>query len=155
MLSKLNLPTLQKRRQILALIMFYKIKHQLVNIQFPNTIRPALRHRYSFPRSNINTHRHSFFPRTAKVWNTLPPDICNSPDLGSFRAGLLKTMYISSDKLHPSHIIIHHIFMHQSLFISTANILPSYSHIKAKQQIQNSKFKILLSLQTEIRVKFT
>ena len=92
MLSKLNLPTLQKHRQISALIMFYKIKHQLVNIQFPNTIRPALRHRYSFPRSNINTHRHSFFPRTAKVWNTLPPDICNSPDLGSFRAGLLKTM---------------------------------------------------------------
>ena len=92
MLSKLNLPTLQKRRQISALTMFYKIKHQRVNIQFPNTIRPALRHRYSFPRSNINSHRHSFFPRTAKVWNTLPPDICNSPDLGSFRAGLLKTM---------------------------------------------------------------
>ena len=29
MLSKLNLPTLQKRRQISSLTMFYKIKHNL------------------------------------------------------------------------------------------------------------------------------
>ena len=92
MLSKLNLPTLQKRRQISALTMFYKIKHQLVNIQFPNNIQPALRHRYSFPRSSINIHKHSFFPWTAKLWNALPPDICDSPELGSFRAGLLKTL---------------------------------------------------------------
>ena len=92
MLSKLNLPTLEKRRQISSLIMFYKIKHNLVNIKFPNNIQPSMRSRYTFPRSSINAHSHSFFPRTAKLWNNLPPDICNSPDLGSFRAGLLNTL---------------------------------------------------------------
>ena len=92
MLSKLNLHTLQKRRQIISLTMFYKIKHNLVNIQFPSNIHPSLRSRYTIPRSRINAHMYSFFPRTAKLWNNLPPDICNSPDLGSFRAGLLKTL---------------------------------------------------------------
>ena len=92
MLSKLNLPTLEKRRQISSLTMFYKIKHHLVNIPFPGNIQPSMRSRYTFPRSRINIHRYSFFPRTAKLWNNLPPDLCNSPDLGSFRAGLLKTL---------------------------------------------------------------
>ena len=90
MLSKLNLPTLEKRRQISSLTMFYKIKYQLVNIKFPSNIQPSLKSRYSFPHSRINAHRHSFFPRTAKLWNNLSPDICNSPDHGSFRAGLIK-----------------------------------------------------------------
>ena len=98
MLSKLNLPTLEKRRQISSLTMFYKIKHHLVNIPFPGNIQPSMRSRYTFPRSRINIHRYSFFPRTAKLWNNLPPDLCNSPDLGSFRAGLLKTLKKKADK---------------------------------------------------------
>ena len=92
MRSKLNLPTLKKRREISSLTMFYKIKHNLVNIKFPDNIHPPLRSRYTFPRSTINAHKHSFFPRTAKLWNNLPPDLCNSPDLGSFRGGLLKLL---------------------------------------------------------------
>ena len=43
MLSKLNLPTLVKRRQISSLTMFYKIKHKLINIKFPSYIQPTLR----------------------------------------------------------------------------------------------------------------
>ena len=62
MLSKLNLPTLWKRRQISSLTMFYKIKHHLVNIPFPGNIQPFMRSRYTFPRSGINIHRFSFFP---------------------------------------------------------------------------------------------
>ena len=62
MLSKLNLPTLEKRRQISSLTMFYKIKHHLVNIPFPGNIQPSMRSRYTFPRSRINIHRCSFFP---------------------------------------------------------------------------------------------
>ena len=62
MLSKLNLPTLEKRRQISSLTMFYKIKHHLVNIPFPGNIQPSLRSRYTFPRFRINIHRYSFFP---------------------------------------------------------------------------------------------
>ena len=46
MRSKLNLPTLKKRREISSLTMFYKIKHNLVNIKFPDNIHPSLRSRY-------------------------------------------------------------------------------------------------------------
>ena len=60
MLFKLNLPTLEKRRQISSLTMFYKIKHHLVNIPFPGNIQPSMRSRYTFPRSRINIHRYSF-----------------------------------------------------------------------------------------------
>ena len=94
MRSKLNLPTLKKRREISPLILFYKIKHHLVNIIFPDNIHPSLRSRYTltFPRSTINAHKESFFPITAKLWNNLPFDLCNSPDLGSFRGWLLKSL---------------------------------------------------------------
>ena len=90
MLSKLNLPTLEKRRQISSLTMFYKIKHHLVNIPFPGNIQPSMRSRYTFPRSRINIHRYSVFPRTAKLWNNPPPGLCNSPDLGSSQNSLKK-----------------------------------------------------------------
>ena len=63
MLSKLSLPTLEKRRQISSLTMFYKIKHHLVNIPFPGNIQPSMRSRYKFPRSRINIHRYSVFPK--------------------------------------------------------------------------------------------
>ena len=46
MLSKLNLPTLEKHRQISSLRMFYEIKHHLVNIPFPGNIQPSMRSRY-------------------------------------------------------------------------------------------------------------
>ena len=62
MLSKLNLPTLEKRRQISSLTIFHKIKHHLVNIPFPGNIQPSMRSRYTFPRSRINIHRYLFFP---------------------------------------------------------------------------------------------
>ena len=100
MLSKLNLPTFEKHRQISSLTMFYKIKHHLVNIEFPSNIQPSMRSRYSFPRSRINVHKYSFFLRTARLWNNLSPDICNGPDLGSFRAGLLK-LTVSPYHRHP------------------------------------------------------
>ena len=62
MLSKLNFPTLEKRRQISSLTMFYKIKHHLVNIPLTGNIQPSMGSRYTFPRSRINIHRYSFFP---------------------------------------------------------------------------------------------
>ena len=92
MMSKLKLLTLKKCREISSLTMFYKIKHNLLNIKFPENIHPFMRSRYTFPRSTINAHKQSFFPRTAKLWNNLPPVLCNSPDLRLFRGGLLKSL---------------------------------------------------------------
>ena len=54
MRSKLNLPTLKKRREISSLTMFYKIKHNLVNIKFPDNIHLSLSSRYTFHNIGIN-----------------------------------------------------------------------------------------------------
>ena len=88
MLNQLALPTLEKRRKIASLSMFYKINHGLVRIKFPDYIKPTLRNRFSIPYSRIDAHRHSFFPRTARLWNDLPPDLINCPALETFRAGI-------------------------------------------------------------------
>ena len=86
--NQLALPTLEKRRKIASLSMFYKINHGLVRIKFPDYIKPTLRNRFSIPYSRIDAHRHSFFPRTARLRNDLPPDLINCPALGTFRAGI-------------------------------------------------------------------
>ena len=88
MLNQLSIPTLEKRRKTASLIMFYKIYHHHVRISFPTYIKPSLRHRFSIPYSSINAHKSSFFPRTARLWNDLPPDLSSCPDLDAFRAGL-------------------------------------------------------------------
>ena len=90
MLKKLKIPTLENRRRISSLIMFFKIKTGHVRIPLPSYITPSLRNRYTIPYSRVNTHLHSFFPRTARLWNNLPPDLTCSPDLEAFRAGLVQ-----------------------------------------------------------------
>ena len=67
MLNQLALPTLEKRRKIASLSMFFKINHILVKISFPDYIKPTLRNRFSMSFSRIDAHRHSFFPRTARL----------------------------------------------------------------------------------------
>ena len=59
MLNQLALPTLEKRRKIASLSMFYKINHGLVRIKFPDYIKPTLRNRFSIPYSRIDAHIHS------------------------------------------------------------------------------------------------
>ena len=88
MLNKLSLPTLEKRRKISSLIMFHKIYHRKVRINFPHYVKPTLRNRFSIQYSRINAHKSSFFPRTARLWNDLPPDLSSCPDLEAFLPGL-------------------------------------------------------------------
>lgn len=89
MLSKLKLPTLETRRNIATLVMLYKIHKGLVRINLPPYIKPSRRNRLTIPYSRIDAHKHSFYPRAARLWNDLPPDIKCRPDLESFRAGLI------------------------------------------------------------------
>ena len=92
MLDQLALPTLEKRRKIASLSMFYKINHGLVRIKFTDYIKSTLRNRIFIPYSRIDAHRHSFFPRPARLWNDLPPPppphLINCPALEAFRAGI-------------------------------------------------------------------
>ena len=103
MLNQLALPTLEKRRKNASLSIFYKINHGLVRIKFPDYIKPTLRNRFSIPYSRIDAHRHSFFPRTARLWNDLTPDLINCPALETFPAGIYQYLHLGFHNTdHPS-----------------------------------------------------
>ena len=75
MLDTIGLPTLENRRNIASLVMLYKIHTGQDRISLPPYITPSLRNRFSIPYSRINAHMYSFFPRTARLWNNLPPPL--------------------------------------------------------------------------------
>ena len=80
LLQKLDIPSLAKRRQDMCLKVFRQYYHtnsQVLN----NYVKPATHisarrhpHQYFLHQSNTDHHRRSFFIRTAKQWNALPPD---------------------------------------------------------------------------------
>ena len=87
MLSTLNLPPLQQRRERAKLIMMYKIINDLIDIPkeyfTPNDSRLRKGY-YRQLTTNIDSYKFSFFPSAIKLWNPLPPYIINSPSLDNF-----------------------------------------------------------------------
>lgn len=93
MLQQLNWPSLQQRRQFSALTMLYKIKNHLVNVNCQTYLIPSRDHKFQLPYSPTNYHSSSFFPRTIRMWNSLPSIVALSPDLTSFKSGLQPIIY--------------------------------------------------------------
>ena len=85
MLQELKWPSLKRRQEILRLNLFYKMRHNLVIIDTSQHITPTLRttqntHQgYQIPTSSAEYQSNSFFLRTVKGWNNLPPDIISAP----------------------------------------------------------------------------
>ena len=118
MLNQLALPTLEKRRKIASLSMFYKINHGLVRIKFPDYIKPTLQNRFSIPYSRIDAHRHSFFPRTqdymerpTPTWSTVQPWKHSELELIN-----ISTKAFTTPIIHHHHYHHHH---HHSRIISS------------------------------------
>ncbi len=61
MLQHLCWPTLQQRRQFSSLVMLYKIKNNLVNINSSAYLIPTRDHKFLLPFSPTNYHSSSFF----------------------------------------------------------------------------------------------
>ena len=76
MLSTLNLPPLQQRRERAELIMMYKIINDLIYIPkdyfTPNDSRLRKGY-YRQLTTNIDSYKFSFPPSVIKLWNPLPP----------------------------------------------------------------------------------
>jgi hypothetical protein len=94
MMSSLGWESLETRRLITQTTMFYKILNGYVSLSLPDEIKQyhhnrSLRHLnnsyYTCPKSNLDTHLFSFYPRTIRTWNELPPSIINSSSLESFK----------------------------------------------------------------------
>ena len=72
--SILHWQTLQHRRAIYDLALFYKIQHNLVNITFPVTVKPSPRHnnRYIHIQAlHSDAYKYHFYVRTVRLWNLL------------------------------------------------------------------------------------
>jgi len=81
MLSELEWPTLEHRRDISSLSFFYKIHHNTVSIDTDTYLQPVLNARqtrsnhpfqYRRPMAYSDALKNSFFPRTIHKWNNLP-----------------------------------------------------------------------------------
>lgn len=93
MLQDLKLTDLNTRRKHNRLHMMYKINSKLVAINKNKYLQQSDKrtrgaHKFYQPRANHPALYNSFFPRTVKEWNELPPHIVYAPTLENFKAGL-------------------------------------------------------------------
>ena len=87
MLKSLNRHTLEYRRNHSSLIYFYKIRSALVHVDHHHLI-PTRNLNYLIPHSNTQYHSNSYFPRTIRLWNSLPDTVQASPSLAIFATRL-------------------------------------------------------------------
>ena len=94
MLQNLNWPSLEIRRTRVRLIMFYKIIHHVVAIHPLDTLllptttitRYNTSHTYKHIRTNKDSYKYSFYPRTIIQWNLLPIHIHEAATVDAFKA---------------------------------------------------------------------
>ena len=81
--------SLQHRRALADLCMFYKIRNNFVNIPFPPIITPSIRHANCYNHVQAlhsEAFKYQFFVRSARLWNTIPHVIKIKPSVSSFSA---------------------------------------------------------------------
>ena len=95
MLQDLGWQDLASRQRNIRLALFYKIVHHLVAvptddllIQADSRLRAHHKHKFQTIRTNSDTYKFSFFPRTLIEWNTLPKDTAEAPSLDCFKQRL-------------------------------------------------------------------
>ena len=94
MLEELEWELLEHRRGRARLNMFYKIQHALIAIPIPDCVqapkrqRPGYINQFQLPHCNTESYKQSFFPRTLKQWNGLPPAITSQGSLSLFSTAL-------------------------------------------------------------------
>ena len=99
-ISDLQWPPLQSRRQISRLCLLYKTVHNEVAISLPTyitrptcTTRRTHHQRYLQVRTNTQIHQYSFFPRTITDWNSLPPNILEAETAASFKTAVTSYLH--------------------------------------------------------------
>ena len=98
--NTLGWSTLEKRRLVSKLVMFYKIYHNLVALPLPGYLEAPLRltrtmHPLSLrqPHVKADFFKFSFFPHTTVLWNRLPQHIATLPDLDKFKQAVAQIPY--------------------------------------------------------------
>jgi hypothetical protein len=115
LMKKVELPSLQQRREAARLSMMYKIHHNEVQVQTPSyytqsttsTVKTRYQRegQYKIITPRTDTYKFSFYPRTIPVWNQLPIQVVNAPSVSSFNNQLKAELYIGSA---PATTTLHH-----------------------------------------------
>ena len=97
-LTDLNIPSLEHRRQLSSIILLYKIIHNLIDISSTDllSITTTTRgHNQWFHHLFARTSQYcnSFFPRAIRLWNSLPPHLIQQQSLITFK-NQLKLLFL-------------------------------------------------------------
>jgi hypothetical protein len=91
-LQSLGWPTLETRRKVARLVLFYKILNGEACITIPeyvkrSDIKTRQHHKDRFSRLSTSTdaYKYSFIPRTITDWNKLPEEVIQAPSTETFR----------------------------------------------------------------------
>ena len=87
---RMNLDTLERRRQHHMVKTFHKVFYGHDGINIPASIIPSQRDNLKFvqPASRINCHLYRFYPRAIRFWNLLPFHLRNMNDMDAFGQSL-------------------------------------------------------------------
>ena len=95
MLDHLEWESLEARRTKCQLTMMFKIIHDLVDIPQEEYLTPAskrtrTRHSHKFRQipASSDYYLNSFFPKTVRLWNSLPATVADAPSLVLFKREL-------------------------------------------------------------------
>ena len=90
LVNQLGWDSLESRRLLAQVTLFYKIKHNLVDLGFPPSIQPAPRsstqHALLQLHQNILAYSYSPFVRTVRVWNKLLSGTVQTKNVESFKS---------------------------------------------------------------------
>ena len=99
LINTLGWDSLHTRRLVAQSTMFYKIHHNLVNTIMPPYYQLApysaaqLRHchqfKYLIPSTTIDAFKFSFYPRSIRIWNSLPNTAVTVATPSAFRVSAL------------------------------------------------------------------
>ena len=89
---------LENRREKIKLSMLFKIISHSIHVPrddlVPNPRKPL---NFILPYSSVDSHLHSFFPSTIRLWNSIPQHAKSCDSLSSFKAALNK---ITINRIH-------------------------------------------------------
>ncbi len=100
MQDRLGWRSLEQRRIDARIVMFFKIYHQLVAVNFPDYICTPLRytrqmHCFSLRQVQVTSdyQKFAFFPHTVVLWNSLPGHIVSITDLDKFKSAVANIIH--------------------------------------------------------------
>ena len=95
-MSQLQWETLEHRRKIGRLSLFYKMVNDHVDVPISRYLVPQTRqtrhtHHLAFqkPITTVDYYKYSFFPRTVTLWNTLPSNVVSADTVLGFKSALV------------------------------------------------------------------